>query len=104
MCSYSVYCSEFFWWCQKNHILIFKNFFRNSKLTYSYPIEELDSGIEKMTPNQYLILWHTAIQYINLLLKHVSLKFPAFLDDSLSKQVAFSKVTLSIYFLMINFR
>lgn len=51
---------------QKNHILIFKNFFRNSKLTYSYPIEELDSGIEKMTPNKYHILWHTAIKYINL--------------------------------------
>ena len=71
---------------------------------YSYPIEELDSGIEKMTPNKDLMLWHTAIQYINLqqilrLLKHVSLKFPAFLDDSLSKQVALSSY---YFYLLLN--
>ena len=38
------------------------------------------------------------------LLKHVSLKFPAFLDDSFSEKVALSQVILSIHFLMITFR
>ena len=44
LCGYSVYCSECFLWC---HILIFKNFFINSKFTYYYPIEELDSVLKK---------------------------------------------------------
>ena len=51
LCSYSVYCGECFLCCHiliKSYFNIQKiNFFINSKFTYYYPIEELDSVLKK---------------------------------------------------------